>query len=103
MNRNLNNQQFGESLRPLSEVRGYEFGDAHDWDSLHQSHGRRAEQLAPSVAEHGVQENLWVDDTRNPPLLHDGHARLLAAHQTGQSHVPVRSYSLDEMEEDFYH
>jgi hypothetical protein len=90
------------SDRPISEVKTYEFSDGPTWEQARkQLSEANVEGLKQDISRNGLDDALWVDDTRTPPLVHDGHHRLEALDQLGHTHVPVRSYSLDERDEDW--
>lgn len=55
--------------------------------------------MVADVSRHGVREPIGVDTRFNPPMVTDGHNRLMAAYLTGMRRIPVREVGIGMAED----
>lgn len=99
----LNGQQFEDVDHILS---AYRPSDGKDWDEVESNyrweHPKNREFVA-DVRKNGVQRPVPIDYDETPPVVKNGHTRILAAKRAGQRRVPVRQWEMlfdpDDMEE----
>jgi hypothetical protein len=52
------------------------------------------------IRQHGVQRPIPVDYEQDPPMVRNGHTRLLAAERAGRTHVPTRQWQWMDPDEE---